>query len=433
MNSPWQSSRDVFTDVLQALTSASWRSVDMIADLIRREPKKEDNLHHLFLCAICSIREDVKFSDHLALLAEYCITAAFELSIAGAHLCLCSQYLCIRQVDRARREALLFCHHAIAAAHSIGFTFSDSEQAILLERASFMPARIESQLSLSLATTLGHIPKRMLFVLGMHRSGTSALAGMLRDIGLDAPKDLMPPTHDNPKGYFESKGVLAENDRLLSALGTNWRLDQPLPRGWIDQQPASEWRQALLRRLQDSFGGSSFPVVKDPRFCILLAGLSCWLQSHVVDFRFVLLVRHPLEVMKSLLARPQDPIAKDASLQLWIESVLSAERITRGMQRMVVIADDLYETPAKVQSELQSFIDLDPFHSGCGGRSSFVDPELHHQRFSDNMRRQPSWGMSQCDVLEDLAIKIYDEIKTNQVIQHRERLDEFHNLWMHIA
>ncbi len=433
MNSIWQSSRDAFADVLQALTSASWRRVDLIADLIRSEPYKEDNLHHLFLRAICSIRDEGEFTGHLYLLAKDCMAAAVELSIAGAHLSLCTQFLCFCQVERARREALAFGQYSIAAAHSIGFSLSDSEQEMVLERASSLPARIESQQSLLLAKTLGHIPRRMLFVLGMHRSGTSALAGMLRDIGLDAPIDLMPPTIDNPKGYIESIGVMAENEQLLCALGTSWRLDKPLPRGWIDQQSTAEWRLALLRRFREAFGGGDFPVVKDPRFCVLLAGLSCWLQADVIDFQFVLLVRHPLEVVSSLLARSQEPIAKDTSLRLWIQSVLYSERVTRGMQRRVVIAEDLFESPAHVQSELHSFIEPDAFEDGCEIFSPFVDPELHHQRFSVNMLGQHAWGMSQCDVLEDLAIKIYDEIKTNQEALQGECLDRLYNLWIHIA
>jgi hypothetical protein len=430
MNPPRQSSLDLLVDVLHALTSASWRNVEIIADFIRREPKDEEYLRHLFLLAICCIRDDAEFSNHLALLAEHSITAACELSIAGAHLSLCSQFLCIRQADKASREALAFGRYAIAAAHSVGLALSDFEQEMVLERASSMPALIESQQSLSIAKTLGHIPRRMLFVLGVHRSGTSALAGMLRDIGLDAPKDLMPPTDDNPKGYFESIGIMKENNRLLTALGTSWKLDKPLPRGWIDKDSASKWRQALLLRLQESFSGAAFPVIKDPRFCVLLAGLSCWLQADIVDYRFVLLVRHPLESVKSLMGRLRNPITKDFSLRLWIESVLSAERITRGMQRMVVIADDLFESPADVQSKLHSFIQSDSLKSSCEEFSSFVDPELRHHRFSDNMLGQPVLGINQCEVLEDLAIMIYDEIKDNQDTRSRKKLDELYNLWI---
>lgn len=432
MNSPWHSSREAFSDVLQAITSASWRTVGVISDLIPLIPEEDGTLCQLFLNAICTIRDEPRFSENLRLLAEFRITSAVELSIAGAHLSMCSQFVCLQNVDEARREALAFVQHAIAAAHFIGFAISDSEQEMFLEKAYSLPDRIDAQQCLSLATSIGHVPRKMLIVLGMHRSGTSALSGMLRDIGLDAPKDLMPPTKDNPKGYFESIGVISENERLLSALGTSWRFDKPMPRGWIDQQPAAEWRKAILRKLRASFDGATFPVLKDPRLCLLLAGLRCWLQADAIDFRFVLVVRHPLEVVKSLLARAQDPIAKDASLHLWIESVLSAERHTRGFPRMVVIADDLFKTPDQVQAELQSFIDLNTQDGECEGFSSFVDPDLQHQRFNKTMLRQPAWGMSQCGVLEDLAIRIYEEIKIHKASLSRESFDEFNNLWIHV-
>jgi len=165
MNFPWQCPREMLADVLHALTSASWLRVEIIADFIRSVPEENVNHRHLCLLALCSVRDDTELSKSLTLLAEHCITAAVELSIAGAHLNLCSQFLCIHQVDRARREALAFGQHAIAAARSSGFTVSDSEQEMVLERASFMADRIESQRRLSLAIKLGHIPRRMLFVL----------------------------------------------------------------------------------------------------------------------------------------------------------------------------------------------------------------------------------------------------------------------------
>jgi len=41
-------------------------------------------------------------------------------------------------------------------------------------------------------------------VLGMHRSGTSALAGVLARLGCDLPQTLMPTNDFNAKGYYES-------------------------------------------------------------------------------------------------------------------------------------------------------------------------------------------------------------------------------------
>jgi len=58
-------------------------------------------------------------------------------------------------------------------------------------------------------------------IAGMHRSGTSMVARLLSDCGvyLGSPQDLLPPQPDNPKGYFEHKGMLALNEALLEHLG----------------------------------------------------------------------------------------------------------------------------------------------------------------------------------------------------------------------
>ena len=65
--------------------------------------------------------------------------------------------------------------------------------------------------------------KIALVVLGMHRSGTSSVAGALAMLGAAAPRTLMAPGEDNPRGFWESQVLMGVNDRLLAAGGSNWR------------------------------------------------------------------------------------------------------------------------------------------------------------------------------------------------------------------
>ena len=75
-----------------------------------------------------------------------------------------------------------------------------------------------------------------LVVLGMHRSGTSALAGVLSKTGYDLPKNLLPASFDNPKGYFESKEIIALNDDLFAEMGAVWSDWMP-PEGLDAKRP----------------------------------------------------------------------------------------------------------------------------------------------------------------------------------------------------
>src|SRR5580700_7972119 len=71
-----------------------------------------------------------------------------------------------------------------------------------------------------------------LVVLGMHRSGTSALAGMLHHLGVALGNRLMPATSDNPRGYWEHAEIVAANERLLASLGWGWDDIRSLPTGF---------------------------------------------------------------------------------------------------------------------------------------------------------------------------------------------------------
>src|ERR1700722_14478144 len=78
-------------------------------------------------------------------------------------------------------------------------------------------------------------------VVGMHRSGTSAVAGVRHRLGLDTgdPADALPGDWSNPDGHWESRRLLAFNERLLSAMGAKWdgvptKLTLPAGGEWME-------------------------------------------------------------------------------------------------------------------------------------------------------------------------------------------------------
>ena len=65
-------------------------------------------------------------------------------------------------------------------------------------------------------------PRQAVLVLGMHRSGTSALTRVVSLLGATLPGNLMPQTSDNEQGYWESYDCVNLNNALLAAAGTTW-------------------------------------------------------------------------------------------------------------------------------------------------------------------------------------------------------------------
>ncbi|MEL5879436.1 hypothetical protein [Cereibacter sphaeroides] len=62
--------------------------------------------------------------------------------------------------------------------------------------------------------------KVAVLVLGMHRSGTSMLGGVLDRLGCQGARTHLKAAPSNPKGYFESPEIMKLNDAILATLGS---------------------------------------------------------------------------------------------------------------------------------------------------------------------------------------------------------------------
>lgn len=177
--------------------------------------------------------------------------------------------------------------------------------------------------------------RRVVVVLGMHRSGTSAVAGCLARLGVDLGPRLMPATEDNPRGYYEHIDLVNLHDRLLLALGRAWDDTFPFPPDWWwDDALTGRYRAEALDLLRRDFPTASVWGLKDPRLCRLLPwweGL--WQETQSAPL-FLLVCRPPAEVAASLARR--EGFSAPKSYLLWLQHTLEAERATRGQPRVLV-------------------------------------------------------------------------------------------------
>src|SRR5580700_6228131 len=166
-----------------------------------------------------------------------------------------------------------------------------------------------------------------ILVAGMHRSGTSSVAGTLVKLGATPPKSLMQPNRFNSRGYWESMAIMALNDEILSAAGSAWDDWRVLNISWNSSLIAKEFEHKAVAELNKEFGNSKLIVIKDPRICRMIPFWSKVLNLSRRDLRVTVPVRSPLEVSRSLLVRDGIPINK--CLLLWLRHVLDAEIGTR--------------------------------------------------------------------------------------------------------
>ena len=142
--------------------------------------------------------------------------------------------------------------------------------------------------------------KTAFVVLGMHRSGTSSVAGALARLGITPPTTLLAPKPDNPKGFWESRVVMRLNNDILDAGGLTWRDWRAFRPETIDPQRLADLTDQIATTVEAEFGGADQILLKDPRMCRLVPLWEPALEGLGYQSKYILPLRSPLEVMGSL-------------------------------------------------------------------------------------------------------------------------------------
>ena len=221
-----------------------------------------------------------------------------------------------------------------------------------------------------------------LYVIGMHRSGTSAVTGLLIELGLEGPstEDVPRVTGWNARSNFESARLIHFNDQLLADHGGSWGAPRPLEPGWETDAAVADRAARAARVLGNVFPGAPF-VWKDPRNCLLLP---FWRTVIPAPTAAVFVYRSPLEVAGSMAAR--DGFTTTHGLALWERYVRAAAANLRGLPTLVVGFSRVLEDTRAWCGELTQFLDatgfgVDPSVEDRALRA--LDGQLRHVRHLD--------------------------------------------------
>ena len=228
--------------------------------------------------------------------------------------------------------------------------------------------------------------KKAILVVGMHRSGTSAITRVLNLLGCDLPSTLMRESaQSNEAGFWESLRIMHLNDDILASAESAWNDWQAFDPAWHASPIAGEFRERARRVLESEYSGSHLFVLKDPRICRFL---SFWIDV-VKDFGaeplIVLPVRNPLDVAASLEER--DAIAPPLGGLIWLRHVLDAETDSRNVQRAWLRYERLLSEPQAQIDRLSNDLNVSwPRRSSVKVEreiNQFLSPELRHHHSED--------------------------------------------------
>lgn len=210
----------------------------------------------------------------------------------------------------------------------------------------------------------------VIIVLGMHRSGTSMVSGLLQHLGVAMGRQLMEPNPANPKGFFEDRAFLLANQEILRTAGGRW-FDPPS----FEAIAAAGQDPGVVRRLDTLLAqrtGQTMWGFKDPRTCLTLP---LYMERLSHEVRLVCTHRNALAIAKSIARR--DFFSLEMGLQLaatyqvhrlhWLAHFCQVPRLHLSFEQLI-------SDPTQVDA-LAAFLGLEPTPEARG----FVDPSLSHQ------------------------------------------------------
>ena len=214
----------------------------------------------------------------------------------------------------------------------------------------------------------------VLLVLGMHRSGTSLLSGLLARAGMDLGASIMEAADDNPTGFWENTRIVNLHEQFLNTLGHTWSSCSELPEGWRESDEAAVCRRELAGLLDAEFEQRGNICIKDPRLCRLLPMWRDLGEELGLTLRCASIVRPAEEVVASLEKR--DSLGHFHGRALWMRYNLEMAEHGTGLPTWRTSYDALLQNPEAALEALADKLELSLEAADKG----FVDPELKHHR-----------------------------------------------------
>jgi hypothetical protein len=206
--------------------------------------------------------------------------------------------------------------------------------------------------------------KKIVIVLGMHRSGTSVFTGILNKMGLPLGENLMKPTKDNPKGYFENMDFYHFNEMVLRECNSSWYDVSNL----TEEKILKEEYKNILKSIIKKYNNYDIFGVKDPRICVLLPLYEKVCGELGIKIEYVLITRDKESIINSINKR--DGYSKEIVSKL-IDSYLTIPFEKKTTLKLSY--EDIIDNP---NTTIKIILDSLPYLQNNDDVYNFIDKNL---------------------------------------------------------
>lgn len=196
--------------------------------------------------------------------------------------------------------------------------------------------------SLMETTEIPALKARAICILGMHRSGTSAVTRAVNLLGahLGDNTDLMLAGPDNPEGFWERNDIVALHDHILESFKLNWDTSLPLPTGWEGSEEVGPFREQA-RNIIVNMNQHGLWAWKDPRTCLFLPMWKKLLCDLGTELSTIFVSRNPLDVAHSLARR--NGFSLNKAYGIWFNYTLTALQSLSDVPTVFLSYDSLFD------------------------------------------------------------------------------------------
>jgi GT2 family glycosyltransferase len=229
-------------------------------------------------------------------------------------------------------------------------------------------------------------------VLGMHRAGASVLAKALAAIGVELGDNLSGPNTNNSRGFFEDRDIYFLNEQLLSDIGHKWSSVSLINVEDLSSHKHRELFDRATRILRNRTSRFSLWGFKDPRTARLLPFWQQVFENLGLEVTYVISLRDPLSVARSLESRNNFP--HSWSQIMWLQHYLASFSHTDGKTRLVVDYDLLVSNPEAQIRRIAGLLNI-TLDQGLDVKIKeycevFLDPNSRHNSISFEEKRKHS-------------------------------------------
>jgi len=276
------------------------------------------------------------------------------------------------------------------------------------------------------------LTNRLVLVLGMHRSGTSVVARGLRALGVDLGTKALEVGDDNKKGFWEDSDFKGLNIEMLEAVNHDWDSIEHITNADVSILLSKGFLEKAISLIREKTKSSKVFGLKDPRASILLTFWVAVFERLNLDVSYVIAVRNPRSVVKSLSTRSK--MNRTKAYLLWLDHTISTLYHTAGGRRIVIDYDHFLSLPEYELTRVAKAIDLeiDPIELEVF-KEQFLEKELRHAEYSlADLSEDPDCTPLVSDVANELMRLSEDKIQINE-LEILRTVEEWSNGWSKLA